>query len=204
MPAVRPPVGSTSRPCRTWRERWIGEGASRWARIGVAVAVVVSVMAVLPVKLLSYAPPQHAAAANASSRFGVYAGNSNVRTVAALGEAIGQQPDFVMVILNGRSWQTLTDPSRLLARWGGRGYNLIWDVPMLPHTGGATLSEGATGAYNQYFVTLATALVAGGQGSSILRLGWDFDWTGHPNAFDAYWQQVVTAMRSVPGRELQV
>jgi hypothetical protein len=59
-PAVRPPVDVTSRPGRTRKERWIGEGTSRWARIGVAVALVVSVMAVLPVKLLSYAPPQHA------------------------------------------------------------------------------------------------------------------------------------------------
>ncbi len=181
----------------------MGEGALRWARIGVVVALVVSVMAVLPVKLLSYAPPQHAAAASASSRFGVYAGNSNVRTVAALGEAIGQQPNFVMVILNARSWQTLTDPSPLLSRWGGTGYKLIWDVPMLPRTGGATLSEGSTGDYNQYFVTLATSLVAGGQGSSILRLGWDFNWSGHADEFDAYWQQIVTAMRSVRGANFQ-
>ena len=82
-----------------------------------------------------------------------------------------------MVFLNGRSWQTLTDPSQLLSRWDGTNYQLIWDVPMLPRTGGATLSSGATGDYNQYFVTLATALVAGGQGNSIVRLGWDFNWS---------------------------
>ena len=33
------------------------------------------------------------------------------------------------------------------------------------------LAQGASGAFNSYFVTLAKAFVAGGQGSSIIRLG---------------------------------
>ncbi len=61
------------------------------------------------------------------------------------------------------------------------------------------LSSGAAGEYNQYFVTLATALVAGGQGNSIVRLNWDFNWIGQAADFNAYWQQIVTAMGSVRG-----
>jgi hypothetical protein len=87
----------------------------------------------------------------------------------------------------------------LLSQWHGTNYRLIWDVPMLPNTGGAALSSGAAGAYNQYFVTLATALVAAGKGNSIVRLDWDFNWIGQAAEFNAYWQQIVTAMRSVHG-----
>ncbi len=203
-PAVRPPRAAPSRQGRIRRVRWIGKGASHRARIGVAVALVVSIATLLPIRLLNVSPTQRAAAAaNANSRFGVFAGNSNVQKVDALGQAIGRQPNYVMVFLNGRSWQTLTDPSKLLSRWDGTNYQLIWDVPMLPHTGEATLSSGATGEYNQYFVTLATALVGGGQGNSIVRLGWDFDWVGQTTEFNAYWQQIVTAMRSVSGEKFK-
>ena len=62
--------------------------------------------------------------------------------------------------------------------------------------------------HNQYFATLARAMVAAGQGSSIIRLGWEFNgiwfpWgaSGHAGQFVAYWRQIVTTMRSVPGAD---
>ena len=49
-------------------------------------------------------------------------------------------------------------------------------------------------------------MVAAGQGSSIVRLGWEFNgiwfpWgaAGHAGQFVAYWRQIVTTMRAVPG-----
>ena len=50
-------------------------------------------------------------------------------------------------------------------------------------------------------------MVSAGQGSSIIRPGWEFNggwfpWAanGQAAAFVAYWQQIVTTMRSVPGQ----
>ena len=89
-------------------------------------------------------------------------------------------------------------------------------MPIIPtdSSGNAvgTLAQGATGAYNSYFVTLAQTLVAGGQANAYLRLGWEFDgswmaWAattpGAEASFASYFQQIVTAMRSVPGEQFR-
>jgi hypothetical protein len=79
---------------------------------------------------------------------------------------------------------------------------------MLPTTGGYTLAAGATGAYNGYFTALAQNLVNAGMGTSIIRLGWEFNsssnpWyaAGQPSVFVAYWKEVVDSMRAVPGAD---
>jgi hypothetical protein len=71
-----------------------------------------------------------------------------------------------------------------------------------------SLVEGATGAYNDYYKMLATKLVEQGLGNSIIRLGQEFNggwytWRAsvNPQAYAAYWRQIVTTMRSVPGTE---
>ena len=68
------------------------------------------------------------------------------------------------------------------------------------------LQQGASGAYDSYFLELAQEMVAGGQGDSIVRPGWEFNgswfpWAanGQAAAFVGYWQQIVQTMRSVPG-----
>jgi len=100
----------------------------------------------------------------------------------------------------------------LLEPWDGSGYTLSLGVPMIPDnssgTAVGTLAQGATGAYNSYFVTLAQSLVSGGASHAYLRLGWEFDgswfpWSatssGAEASYASYFQQIVTAMRSVPG-----
>jgi hypothetical protein len=89
-------------------------------------------------------------------------------------------------------------------------------VPLLPGTtgnpgvplAGTSLAMGATGAYNSNFSTLAQNLVNGGMSNAIIRLGWEFNGNWYPwnvatdadaKNFAAYWVQVVTAMRKVPG-----
>lgn len=95
------------------------------------------------------------------------------------------------------------------------GYQLVLGVPMLPSNNGAvTLQNGASGAYNTYFRTMATTLVSEGLGSAWLRLGYEFDnsglkgpsrkWgTGNSLTQEAYFaqffQQIVTTMRGVSG-----
>jgi hypothetical protein len=100
--------------------------------------------------------------------------------------------------------------------WTGTPYTLSLGVPIIPTdasgTPVGTLATGATGAYNSYFVTLAQTLVAAGEGNAFLRLGWEFDggwyaWNATTPAaeanFASYFQQIVTAMRSVSGQSFK-
>ncbi len=140
-----------------------------------------------------------------ASGFGVYAGAGDPTATSDFTATLGAAPRYAMDFLDGSSWSTIANPAWYLSRWAGKGYSMIWGVPMLPNSG-ASLNTGATGAYNQNYATLAQALVAGGQGSSIIRIGWEFNggwfpWAanGHSAAFVRYWQQIVTTMRAVPG-----
>jgi hypothetical protein len=179
----------------------------------VLLAIVVSVNAALTNSVQRPAGPSCV-----NTTLGVYAGRGSVSTVDALSGLLKCKPAYAMDFLDGTSWQSIENPSSYISQWKGTGYSMIWGVPILPNnfapssdssdTSGSAfgLAQGATGAYNRYFVTLAKAFVAGGQGSSIIRLGWEFNggwfpWSanGHAASFIAYWQQIVTAMRSVPG-----
>jgi Glycosyl hydrolase family 26 len=181
---------------------------TRWLRMG-AVACAASLAILLPVEALGLSFGQQAeasASVSGVSPLGIYAGAANPGVISALGQTLGRQPTFAMDFLQADSWQSIEDPSWFLSQWKNSGYSMIWGVPILPNGTGYSLAAGASGAYNLYFVTLAKAFVAGGQGSSIIRLGWEFNggwfpWAanGHAAAFVAYWQQIVTAMRSVPG-----
>jgi Glycosyl hydrolase family 26 len=89
--------------------------------------------------------------------------------------------------------------------WKTAGYQMSWAVPMLPQSGG-TIETGATGSYNTYFASMAKQLVADNQSNAIIRLGWEMNgdwmtWNGvnDPTAWVAYWKQIVTTMRAVPG-----
>jgi hypothetical protein len=99
--------------------------------------------------------------------------------------------------------------------WTGSGYTLSLGVPIIPtSSGGAvgSLAVGATGAYNSYFVTLAQTLIADGESNAYLRLGWEFNgnwfaWSAMTPAaeanFASYFDQIVTAMRAVPGENFK-
>jgi hypothetical protein len=150
-----------------------------------------------------------AGAAGGPSSLGVYVGYQAPNGVTSFGRTLGQQPPFAMDFLDGDSWTDLVNTApAYMAAWKNSGDTMIWGLPMLPNAGsGASLSQGATGAYNSYFLKIAQDMVAGGEGSSIVRPGWEFNggwfsWAanGQASSFIAYWQQIVTTMRSVPGQ----
>jgi hypothetical protein len=180
---------------------------SRWIR-RCAIAVGVSIVAMVASEILTLPQglqSQASASVTPSSVFGLYGGGGNASGVIASGKSLGSQPKYAMDFLNGSSWQSIDNPSWWISQWHGSGYSMIWGIPILPNSS-YSLAQGATGAYNQYFVTLAQAMVAGGQGSAIMRPGWEFNggwypWSakGQASNFVAYWQQIVNAMRSVAG-----
>jgi hypothetical protein len=142
---------------------------------------------------------------------GIYEGYENASGVSSLGSAIGRQPNYAMDYLDGTSWSSMeSGAASEAASWSASGYSMTFSVPMLPNSG-ATLSAGAAGDYDSYFQSIAQALVAHNEASSIVRIGWEFNgsWTPwYANSSDAsefvtFWQHIVDAMRSVSGADFK-
>jgi len=149
----------------------------------------------------SMAGASAAGAGTPSPALGAYVGPGQPDSVDQLGTSVGGNLNYAMDFLDPSSWAAFTDPTWPVSIWAGRGYRMIWGVPMLPNSGGS-MAIGASGGYDRYFQTLSRNLVAQGEGSSVLRIGWEFNgswfpWgTGHctPGQFVAYWQQIVTTI----------
>ena len=149
---------------------------------------------------------------------GVYVGAADPSGVAAFAAATKTSVSIASEYLPSSSgWAGMDGANGGLdwmfaGGWANSGYTLSLGVPMIPTdpSGAAvgSLASGATGAYNAYFVSLAQALVAAGESNAYLRLGWEFDggwyaWSATTPAaeasYAAYFAQIVTAMRAVPG-----
>jgi hypothetical protein len=149
---------------------------------------------------------------------GVYGGGGG-QSVSSLTASVGSQPKYAMDFLDGTSWSTITQTGWPYSAWAGKGFKMIWGVDMLPNAyspnsnpsvaGGSCygLSQEAAGDFNADFATVAHNMVAAGFGSSVIRLGWEFNggwfpWSagGCASDFVGAFQQVVTAMRSVQGQ----
>ncbi len=152
---------------------------------------------------------------------GVYVGAADPSGIASFAAETKTSPTVAADYLpNNDGWTGMDGAGGSLdwmtGAWKGTGYRLSLGVPMIPTnssgTAVGTLADGAKGAYNPYFVSLAQTLVAGGEADAYLRIGWEFDgswfaWnatTASAEAnYAAYFQQIVTAMRSVPGEDFQ-
>jgi beta-mannanase len=157
---------------------------------------------------------------------GVYAGNNNQAGVNNFAATTGAHVTLAETYLpwqanTGTSvgWSYLATQSTLaswLSTWSGTSDQMVIGVPMVALNGSGspenTLAQGAAGDENANFVAIAKNLVALGFANAILRPGWEFDgnwypWTVQSNTdaanFAAYWQNIVTAMRSVPGADFK-
>jgi Glycosyl hydrolase family 26 len=164
------------------------------------------------------------AAATAPGPFlnGAYVGAANVSGLAHFASATDTTPTLASdAIPYSSGWAGLDGANGSLnwefqSGWSGTHYVLSLAVPMIPTDAAgvaeATLAEGARGTYNHYFTTLAQTLVGAGEANAYLRLGWEFDggayaWSATSSTaeedFAAYFRQIVTAMRSVPGEQFR-
>lgn len=124
---------------------------------------------------------------------------------------LGRKVDVVLDGPTQDSWATVISTTKWIARcWRGTGKTLIFSLPMLPKDGRSTLVAGAQGAYNEQVRQVAMALVENGQADAVIRIGWEFNaswfrWNSlkEPEAWKAYWRQMVETMRSVPGAQFQ-
>ncbi len=162
-------------------------------------------------------PAPAPAATSSGLAQGAYVGAANPSGLSAFDAATGTHATIATDYLPATGGFAGMDGANgslnwLLGAWSGSGVTLSLGVPIIPSDAAgnpvATLAAGATGAYNSYYVTLAQALVAAGDANAYLRLGFEFDgnwmpwYAGTPAAeanFAAYFDQIVTAMRSVAG-----
>jgi hypothetical protein len=156
-------------------------------------------------------PRTNATAAPPTVPMGVYVGPGDPAAAEAFRADIGAPVAYALDYFDDRSWQSIADPSWFLQQWAGSGFTMIWAVPMLPVTGGS-LALGATGAYDSVFTQLAETLVAGGQAGAILELGanpeapnvpWTVTTSADAADYVAYWRQIVSTMRAVPGQDFK-
>ncbi|MBT0767438.1 hypothetical protein KIH74_00795 [Kineosporia sp. J2-2] len=140
---------------------------------------------------------------------GVFVGTS-ADDADAFARWFGADVDLVVDFSTRDTWEEIANPGYMLEEWHGSGYRPVYSIALLP-TGdsSATVQHGAAGEYDAYYRRLAENLVAAGQPAAILRLGWEFNletsrWaTPDEDAFIAYWQRIVTTMRSVEGQNFR-
>lgn len=138
---------------------------------------------------------------------GAYVGGIAVDGVARFGQWRGRPLEVVADFLPGGSWSDIEMPEWWSWHWNqlANRPQMVVGVPLLP-TDADTLADGAGGAYNAHFRTLAERMVANNLGGSVLRLGYEMNgnWfrysaVGKEASFIDYWRQIVTTMRAVPG-----
>ena len=134
---------------------------------------------------------------------GVYQPNSTPASLATFGTWRGHPMDVATVWGNRATWNEVINPAFLFKRWQHAPEILALGMPMLPEkVPGVSIQACATGAYNSYWRQFGTNISAYGLGSSIIRLGWEFNgnwyiWqASNPATWVKCWQQIVTSARS--------
>ena len=167
-------------------------------------------------------PTTHAAPPAHTTASGAFLGSDarGVQQIPEFDQWRGGRTSMVgHTYLPGGSWSDIEGPDYILLPWTAwRSADpqrlLVLNVPMSDRNEDGLSNEevasglkaGAGGANDGHYATLARRLVADGAGDTIIVLGWEMNgdtYSGRcgpdPAAWKAYWQRIVSAMRSVPG-----
>ncbi|TXS56655.1 glycoside hydrolase family 26 protein [Streptomyces sp. t39] len=167
-----------------------------------------------------------AGSADGQTAVGAYLhyGPPGIARMAELSEWLGGRDLKVAhTYLPGDLWTNIEGRPEFLRPWaqwrqGAEDRMFVLNVPMLdrnedrlPDVAVAQLLRaGARGQYDHHYRTLATRLVQAGVPDTVIVLGWEMNGTTYthrcgpdPTAWKAYWNSIVTAMRSVPGQKFR-
>jgi hypothetical protein len=101
------------------------------------------------------------------------------------------------------TWTDFTNSNGNYTAYQGQPFTMVFGIPPIPEDGASTMAACAAGSYNSHWTTFGNTLKGLGLGSSIIRLGWEFngDWYawggGSPATFANCWKQIVTTVRAV-------
>ena len=171
------------------------------------LAMAVSLMAALACAAATAQEPARRAESTALVSAYLGPGCKGRERVAGFEQWAGRKLDRTLDFLAVGSWREMESAATWAGNcWRDWGDRWIVSVPMLPRDGQSNLIAGGRGDYDEHMRTIATKLVEGGHGASIVRLGWEFNanwfpWSSvkDPKAFVACWRRWVEVMRSVPG-----
>ena len=159
----------------------------------------------VPVALAAAAPAASAATRPSGLPWssGAYLPGATPAALAAFGAWRGRPADVVTAWGNRASWNDVIDPAFIYKQWQGAPQTLALGVAMLPEqVAGVSLAACAAGDYDSYWRTFGTDITSYGLGSSIIRLGWEFNGNWYlwqatsPATWAQCWQQVVTSARA--------
>jgi hypothetical protein len=138
---------------------------------------------------------------------GVFLPNGTPAGAAAFAAWRKRPLDVVGVQGPQSTWASLTDPAWLYRRWEGKPYTMVFSVAMLPlDVPGVSIRACAQGSYNARWKKFGKVINSYGLGSSIIRLGWEFNgkwelWAAtNPTAWAECWRQIVTSAWSTAPR----
>jgi beta-mannanase len=138
---------------------------------------------------------------------GAYLPSGTPAAARAFGTWRKHRLDVVEVWLNQSTWASITDPAWLYRRWQGSPYIMAFSVAMVPtHVRGVSVRACAEGAYNAHWRRFGQVIRSYGLGSSIIRLGWEFNgkwerWAAtDPTVWAHCWRQAVTSAWSTAPR----
>jgi hypothetical protein len=151
------------------------------------------------------------ASLEASTPLGVYEGPgaNGAGQIPVFSGWFGRPPDRALDFFANDTWASLESD----AAWGCSSWfpktgavvpAMTFSVPLTVN--GTSLADVAAGLHDSSFLAVANSLVSNNWGSSIIRLGWEFNgswmpWAAgsDPVSYVAAYRHVVTLMRSVPG-----
>ncbi|WNF30854.1 glycosyl hydrolase [Streptomyces sp. C11-1] len=165
-------------------------------------------------------------AARSGTAHGAYLdyGPAGVRRMADLSRWLGGAELRVgHTYLPGDLWVNIEGTPDFLASWAAwrqadKDRMFVLNVPMLERNEDRVpdgevrrlLRAGAAGDFDRHFTRLAERLVGLGVPDTVIVLGWEMNGTTYthrcgpdPVAWKAYWERIVTAMRSVPGQQFR-
>jgi hypothetical protein len=115
----------------------------------------------------------------------------------------GRPLDVVEAWSDRSTWSDIDNPTWLYQRWSGTPSTMAFGVAMLPSdVSGVSLQACANGSYNTYWKKFGSVISSYGLGTSIIRLGWEFNgnwyiWkASQPATWVKCWQQIVTSARA--------
>ncbi len=143
---------------------------------------------------------------------GVYTGPATVAATNSFSTWLGAPTPYATDFLDyTKTWNDVANPMWLVDPWSTwvkavPGRRLVLGVPLLINANKGQLAQGASGAFDSSFRTLAQNMVARGLGTSVIRLGWEmnnisFPWYAgtDPASYKSFYARAVGVMRSVPG-----
>ncbi|MBI3338469.1 hypothetical protein HY003_04195 [Candidatus Saccharibacteria bacterium] len=153
-----------------------------------------------------------AATPNATAKMGVFRGAQTPGAVSDFESWLGRPVNYTVGFYGrtGSDFSAIENSGAVCQKWAPTKYSLALSTAMLPSSSSYTLAAGARGDYNKHWKITGQQLVDKGCADIILRIGWEFNgkffsWaaSGKEADYAAYWRQIVTTLRSVPGQSFK-